>query len=175
MRGKEIIMKMNVELSELFSKQITSEYYSAYLYMSMSAYCSKESFKGFAHWMQIQAQEELAHGTHLFEYMLERGDVPNLSEIVAPPKTFNNLLNVFEQSLAHEQSVTKSINKIASLALQLEDHAAYTFILWYVNEQVEEESSADEIIQKLKRIGSNLPALYALDAELATRKFVYPF
>lgn len=168
-------MKLNNKLSEQISKQITAEYHSAYLYLSMSAYCSKLGFQGFANWMHVQAQEELAHGTHMFEYILQRGELPQLSEIPSPVRDYNGLSDVFEQALAHEKHITELIHSIASSAMQEGDHAAYAFIQWYVTEQVEEEASADAVLQKLNQIGHNPSMLYALDAEMAARVFIDPF
>ena len=135
-------MKMNEKLSSLISNQIVAEYYSSYLYLSMSAYCNKEGFKGFANWMHIQAQEELAHGTHLFQYVQDRDEMPAFDVIPKPNQEFNGLKDVFEHILKHENHVTESINEIATLAMEERDHATYAFIQWYVTEQIEEESTA---------------------------------
>lgn len=168
-------MNLDKKLSEAISKQIVAEYYSAYLYLAMSAYCQNEGYKGFANWMNVQAQEELAHGSHMYRYLLDRGEVPQLGEIQAPTQDFAGLAAVFTQALAHEQHVTASIGNIATLAMQAGDHATYTFILWFVSEQVEEEASAGDVLQQLKMIGDNPATLYALDKEMATRIFVNPF
>lgn len=168
-------MKLDNNLFEVINSQTTIEYYSAYLYLSMSANCEKNGYKGFANWMQIQAKEELAHAMHLYQYLLERGETPRLQEIKAPPHEFESLRDIFQKALNHEQQVTESINRIATLALQKNDHAAYAFIQWYVTEQVEEEASAEEILHKLSIIGDNLPMRFALDAEMSTRIYIDPF
>lgn len=162
-------------LNQALSEQVNAEYYSAYLYLAMSAYCDRAGFKGFANWLFVQAQEETAHGTHLYQHILDRGAAPQFAEIQCPPAQFDGLADLFQKVLTHEQYVTERINKIASLAMAEADHATYIFMQWYVNEQVEEESSADEILQKLKFIGDNVSMLYTLDAELAARVFVDPF
>ena len=141
-------------IAQAMNRQINAELYSAYLYLSMSDWCEHEGFPGFANWLRVQAREELAHGTHILDHTLERGARPRLETVPAPPETFRD---------------------IATLAMKEEDHATYNFIQWYVNEQVEEESTAGLLVQKLRFIGENAAMLYALDTELAARVFVDPF
>ncbi|MGI5895463.1 MAG: ferritin [Oscillospiraceae bacterium] len=162
-------------LTKAISEQVNAEYYSAYLYLAMSAACDRMGFKGFANWMHVQAQEEMAHGTHMFEHLLDRGAAPAFGDIKAPPSEYSDLREIFEKTLAHEEMVTGLINKLASLAMQENDHATYNFLQWYINEQVEEESTASLILQKLNFIGDNASMLYALDTEMAARTFVDPF
>ena len=162
-------------LTKALSDQVNAEYYSAYLYLSMSACAEQLGFKGAAHWLFTQAQEEMAHGTNMYRYILERGAKPSFAEINVPPSDFSGLKQIFEKVLEHEQHVTQSINAIATMAMQEHDHACYQFIMWYVNEQVEEESSASDVLSKLQMIGDNTGLLLALDKELATRVFVNPF
>lgn len=162
-------------ISEALSNQVNAEIESAYLYLAMSAYCDRTGFSGFANWMRIQAQEEMAHGMHIYEHILERGATPDLKAIAAPKSTFENLNEVFAATLAHEQYVTGLINTIATLAMKEEDHATYGFMQWYINEQVEEESTADQVLQKLTHIGDNTGMLYNMDVEMSTRVFVDPF
>jgi ferritin len=141
----------------------------------MSTYAHRAGFKGFANWLYVQTKEELAHGAHIYQYVLDRGSVPAFSPIAAPPVEFDGLKAVFEKVLAHEQKVTELINNIASIAMRESDHASYNFILWFVNEQIEEEASAEEILTKIRLIGDNSALLYALDAELGARVFTNPF
>jgi ferritin len=155
--------------------QVNAEYYSAYLYFAMSAYADRAGYKGIANWLFVQAKEEMAHGVHIYQYLLERGAAPSFSDVKAPAASYGSVNEIFEKVLAHEQHVTELINKIASLAIKEEDHSAYNFIMWYVNEQVEEESTAGDLVAKLTNIGGNPGLLYALDAELATRQFTDPF
>lgn len=162
-------------IAQAMNRQINAELYSAYLYLSMSDWCEHEGFPGFANWLRVQAREELAHGTHILDHTLERGARPRLEAVSAPPETFRDLLDIFEQTLRHEEQVTTYIGAIATLVMKEEDHATYNFIQWYVNEQVEEESTAGLLVQKLRFIGENAAMLYALDTELATRVFVDPF
>jgi ferritin len=141
----------------------------------MSAYADRMGFKGFANWLSVQAQEEMAHGTHIYQYLLERGEMPSFADIKAPEFEFQNIEEIFAKTLAHEQHVTELINNIASVAMRENDHATYNFILWYVNEQIEEEATADELLTKIRLMGNNTALLYTLDTELATRVFVNPF
>ena len=166
---------LSEKLTKVLNDQVNAEYYSAYLYHSMSAYAEHAGFKGFANWLFVQAKEEMAHGIHIYQYILDRGTNPSLTAITQPPASFAGFDEVFEQVLAHEQKVTASINNIATLAMQENDHACYQFIMWYVNEQVEEEANAGDILGKIKMIGSNKGLLLSLDNELASRVFTNPF
>lgn len=162
-------------VTRALSDQVNAEIYSAYLYLAMSARADRLGFKGFSHWLYVQFQEEMEHGLHIHQHILERGEMPTHGAIQAPVAEFETLEAMFEKVLAHEQYVTERINHIATLAMQENDHATYQFIMWYVNEQVEEESSADDILQKLKYIKDNVSMILSLDAELGARVFVNPF
>jgi len=166
---------LSEKLTKALSDQVNAEYYSAYLYLAMSAAADGIGLKGTANWLFVQAQEELAHGTHIYEYVLERGVIPSFAAIQQPPASFSDIKEIFDVVLAHEQKVTQSINAIATLAMQEFDHACYHFMMWYVNEQVEEEASAMVVLDKIRLIGDNKGMLLALDNELATRVFVNPF
>jgi len=166
---------MNESLIKILSDQVNAEYYSAYLYLAMSAQADKIGLKGIANWFFVQAQEEMAHGTRIYDYILERGEKPHFAAIEAPESDFKDPLEMFEKTLAHEQEVTRRINAIATLALKENDHACYQFIMWFVNEQVEEEASASEILDKVTMIGDNKGLLLTIDLELAGRTFVDPF
>ena len=164
-------------LIKALSEQVNAEYYSAYLYQAMSAYAEDTALKGAANWLWVQAREEMAHGVHMYQYILDRGAVPTYAVIEAPPApdSFKSLLDVFEAVLAHEQKVTARLNNIATLAMKENDHACYQFIMWYVNEQVEEESNAQDNIERLKLIGDNTGQILTFDRELAARMYVNPF
>ena len=164
-------------LAKALSEQVNAEYYSAYLYHTMSAYAENIGLKGAAHWLFVQAWEEMTHGIHMYQYILDRDAIPLLAAIDAPPESssFKSLLDVFEAVFAHEQKVTARINNIATLSMKENDHACYHFIMWYVNEQVEEESNAKGIIDRLKLVGDNTGQLIAIDNELSARTFVNPF
>jgi len=166
---------LSKKLIEILSNQVNAEYYSAYLYLCMSASADQMGLKGCAHWFFSQAQEEMAHGTRIYQYIIERGETPAFAEIKKPPVSFSSINQMFDMTLEHEQKVTKMINSIATLAMQENDHACYQFMMWFVNEQVEEEASASEILDKLKLIGENKSMLLTLDNELGARVFVNPF
>ena len=163
------------KLSKALSEQVNAEYYSAYLYLSMSAYAERAALKGAANWLYVQAQEEMTHGIHMYQYILDRGASPSLAAIAQVPASYTGMEDIFKKVLAHEQKVTDGINKIASLAMKENDHACYQFIMWYVNEQVEEEANAGDILNKLEMIGKDKAMLLTLDTELAARVFVNPF
>ena len=166
---------LSEKLTLALSEQVNAEYYSAYLYLAMSAATDQLGLKGAAHWLFVQAQEEMAHGTHIFEYILERGAAPIFAAIEKPPEPFADVNAIFKDVLSHEQKVTERVNALATLAMQETDHASYQFMVWYVNEQVEEESSVSEILDKLRFIGDNKGLLLALDNDLAARFFISPF
>lgn len=163
------------QVTQSLNDQVNAEIYSAYLYLAMSAQADQMGFKGFAHWLYVQFQEEMEHGLHIHRHILERGEKPSYAAIEAPMAVFSSLEDIFEKVLEHERYVTRRINHIATLAMQESDHATYQFIMWYVNEQVEEEASADDILRKLKYIKDNVSMILALDTELGARVFVNPF
>ena len=162
-------------LTKTLNDQINAEMQSAYLYLAMSSYVEAAGLKGAANWLYVQTREEMAHAMHMYQYVLERGAVPELQAIAAPAVNFSGLKDIFEKVLAHEKAVSESINDIATLAMKENDHACYQFIMWYVNEQVEEEASTTDIMFKLDLIGENKGLLLGLDRELGMRTFDNPF
>lgn len=166
---------LNEKLGKALNDQVNAEYYSAYLYLAISAAADRMGMKGIANWFFVQAKEEMAHGTHMYEYILERGAEPAFAAVEKPPASFSCVNEIFEMVLAHEQKVTERINDLATLAMMEHDHACYQFMMWYVNEQVEEEANVAGILDKLRLIGDNQGLLLTLDNELAARVFVNPF
>jgi ferritin len=162
-------------LVNALSDQVNAEYFSAYLYLSMYAEAERMGFKGIANWLRIQAKEEIAHGSNMLNHIIERGASPTFKDIKFIPIEYKNMESIFEKVLSHERYVTELINNIATLAMKENDHATYNFIMWYVNEQIEEESTAADILTKIKMIGDNSGLLYNLDTEMGTRTFVAPF
>jgi ferritin len=162
------------EMEKAINEQINAELYSAYLYLSMSAYFESISLKGFAKWMRIQTMEEQTHAKRFYDYLIDRGGRVVLSEIKAPPVQWDSPLAAFEHVLAHEQHVTSLINNLVDLSIKLKDHATNSFLKWFVDEQVEEESSADEIIQSLRLNENNPGGLFLIDKDLAQRTFIPP-
>ena len=156
-------------IQDAMNEQVKNELYSAYLYLSMSAYCEAANLPGFAHWMRVQAQEEVEHAMKFYHFVYERGGRVALQAIDQPPVEFQSPLHVFEQTLAHEQKVTTMIHDLYTLAVQEKDYASQAFLQWFVTEQVEEEASATQIVETLKRIGDKSHALIMLDKELGQR------
>ncbi len=163
---------LSKKMEEALNTQITAEFWSAHLYLSMSAHFAAEGLQGFANWMKIQYQEEVTHGLKLFNYILDRGGHPMLKAIDAVPTSWPSPLAVFENSLQHEQKVTAMINHLVDIATEEKDHATQSMLKWFVDEQVEEEANATQIIDSLKLIKDNGFGLYSIDKDLATRTFV---
>jgi ferritin len=163
------------KIEKALNDQINAELYSSYLYLSMSSDLNGKGLAGFAHWMKIQAQEELYHAIKMYDYVLERGGTPSLGAIDAPPGKWKSPLEIFKAAYKHEVKVSGLINKIVDLTIKEKDHATNNFFQWFVKEQVEEEASADEIVQKLKLVGSGGNALFVLDKEMAARPPLYTF
>ncbi len=160
---------LDKQMVQALNEQINKEMYSAYLYMSMSAYSGKMGLKGFANWFMVQYHEEMYHAMKLYEYVQRQGEDVQLETIKAPPVEFSSQLDMFTKTLAHEQFITSSINDLMEMAQSKKDHATQIFLEWYVIEQVEEEENDNDIIAQLKLIGDNVHALLMLDRELAAR------
>jgi len=159
------------KIQAALNEQLNAEMYSSYLYLSMSAYFESVALKGFANWMRVQAQEELTHAMKFHDFILESGGRVILTALDAPQIQWDSPLAAFEHVYKHEQKVTGMINNLVNLAVTEADHAANNFLQWFVTEQVEEESSADEIVQKMKLSGDDRSALSFLDKELGKRVF----
>jgi ferritin len=154
--------------------QVNAELYSAYLYLSMESYFKSLDLNGFANWMRVQTQEEIVHAMKMYDFINERSGRAVLKAIEGPPTQWDSPRAVFEAAYAHEQKVTGLINGLVDLAIKEKDHATNTFLQWFVNEQVEEESSADQIVQQLKMMEDAPGGLFMLDRELAQRVFTPP-
>ena len=164
---------MNDAMTDALNGQVNAEIYSSYLYLSMSAYFENTSLPGFANWMRVQAQEELAHGMKIFDFINERGGRAELRTVDAPPKAWESPEAAFANVVEHELKVTSLINGLVDLAIEHRDHATNNFLQWFVGEQVEEEASANDTLQKVRRAGDG-GGLYILDTELAARIFTPP-
>jgi len=165
---------LSKKMQEALNAQINAEYYSSYLYLSMAAYCESINLKGFAHWFEIQAQEEMVHVMKFFRYVLDRKGTVELKAIAGPVTKWESALAVFQAALAHEQHVTSLINKLAEVAAAENDHATATLLQWFITEQVEEEASADAICEQLKLADGTAAALFMIDRELGARVFTPP-
>ncbi len=152
--------------------QINAEQFSAFLYLSMSAYFNEKGLPGFANWMFIQYQEELTHANKFFKYVYERGGKVVVKAIDQVETEFKDTIDVFERTLKHEQYVTDRINKIMDVAIAESDHATVSFLKWFVDEQVEEEANATEILDTLKLISGQGNGIFMLDREMRSRVFV---
>ena len=159
------------KLEAAINAQINAEMWSAYLYLSMSAYCQEAGFPGMANWFAVQFKEEQDHAMIFFNYLQSRGGRVLLSPIEAVPTEWPSPLAAFEHTLEHEGKVTSLINNLMALAVEEKDFAAQSRLNWFVDEQVEEEENATELIQKLRLIGNNGYGLYQLDQELAARVY----
>lgn len=167
-------MALSKRMEEALNKQINAEAFSGYLYMSMSAYFAAKNLMGFASWMKVQAQEETFHANKFYNYIIERGGRVNLTAIEGPRTEWESATDVFEATLEHERLVTSLINDLVTIAREENDRASEVFLHWFVNEQVEEEATADEWLGKVKMVESNPGALYFVDREAATRVFTPP-
>ena len=165
---------LNAKMLKALNNQINAEMYSSYLYLAMEAYFQSMSLKGFATWMRGQVQEELFHGMKFYDFVFERGGQVTLQAIKKPVTNWKSPLDVFKNVLKHEQHVTSLINDLVDLSIVEKDHATVNFLQWFVAEQVEEESTAGEIVDKLKLIKDDTSGLFFLDAELGTRVFTPP-
>lgn len=162
---------MTEKTQNAINMQIKEELYSSYLYLAMSAYAQAKNLSGVANWFYVQAKEEIDHAMGFYNYLLERGGEVELQEIAKPPKKFESVTSLFEEGLKHEQHITGTINALYVLATEEKDYAFQSFLKWYIEEQVEEEANATEIIEKIKLVGDSGPVLYMLDKELSGRQY----
>ena len=158
-------------LETALNKQVNEEMYSAYLYLSMSAYLAKNNINGFSNWMMVQFEEEQAHAQKLFQYILDRGGEIELEKIEKPTNEWNGIIDVFESVYEHECKITAMINNLVNIAIEEKDHATVTMLQWYVNEQVEEEATVSDLLDQLKLVEGKGSGLFILDREAKQRTF----
>ena len=156
-------------MEKAINTQITMELYSAYLYLSMSGWCESQNLTGAARWLRQQAKEEVVHGMKFFDFLNDREGRVTLGAIDKPAADFASPREIFEQALAHERKVTESIHKLYALATGENDIASLPLLQWFVSEQIEEEKNAGQIVERLKRAGSEGAALLFLDHQLGER------
>jgi ferritin len=154
-------MAMNPDLEKAFNDQITLEFSSEYVYLQMAAYFDRRDLPGFAQWMRLQADEEHTHGMKFFDFLLDRGNTVTLGAVEAPKSDFHTAVEVFEASLAHEQKVTAAIHELYRRCSEAEEYQALPLLHWFIDEQVEEESSVSQIVERA--------AMLFLDRELGER------
>lgn len=156
-------------MQEAMNDQINREMYAAYLYLGMSAFLDSKNFTGMARWMRAQYGEELTHGLKLLDFVIDRGGKVELKSVKAPPSDFGSPLGCFEAALEHERAVTRDLAKLYDQAMREKDHSAHSLMEWFMDEQVEEEKTAEEIVDKLKLAGDNGAAVLMMEMELGKR------
>jgi ferritin len=160
----------NAKMFKALNEQVAFEYYSGYMYLSMSAFLADAGLPGCGRWMRAQADEELLHAHKFFDFILSRGGRVILQGIETPPNSWKNVLDVFQAALKHEQLVSSRINTLIELALSSKDYAVHTFLQWFITEQVEEEDSFAAIINQLKLIKGEGQGLLLIDRDLGLRQ-----
>jgi ferritin len=163
-------MKITKKVEEVLNKQVNAEFWSAYLYLSMAAWCESKGFKGFANWMRVQFHEETTHALKIYNFILERAGEVKLQPIAEVKTSWDSLLNIMEETYEHECKVTALINNCYEVALAEKDYATVTMLQWFIDEQVEEESNALEIIDVLRITGEKSGGVFYLDKKLGSRK-----
>jgi ferritin len=165
---------MNNKVSQALIKQVNKEFFSAYLYLAMDQYFEDQDMPGMANWMYQQFLEEQFHAKKMLKYLNSRGVKCVLEAIEKPQGDWESFMSVFQNVLSHEQEITASINDIQSIAVDEKDFATMNFLQWFIDEQIEEEENASNLIKQLELIGDNGYGLLMLDKELAQRTFTEP-
>ena len=165
---------MDKKVHELLNQQINKEFYSAYLYLDFSNYFEDAGLDGFANWYKIQAQEERDHAMLFYQYLQNENQKVTLEAIAKPDKVFTCHMDVLKAGLEHEEYVTSLINDIYAAAYDVRDFRTMQFLDWFVKEQGEEETNANDMITKMELFGSDPKSLYMLNQELAARVYSAP-
>lgn len=160
---------LSENMLKALNDQIAAEMYASHLYLAMSAHFQDVNMTGFAQWMATQSKEEMGHAMKIFGYVVERGGRVTLQKIDAPQAEWPSPLAAFEAAYKHECKVTGMINNLTEMAAAEKDHATGIFLQWFISEQVEEEASVDEVVQKLKMIGDSVNGLFMMDHNLGKR------
>lgn len=163
-------MNLSPRLAKLLNDQINNEMASSYAYLAMAAWFEQTPYSGFAQWMFTQSREETAHALKFYQYLVDRDAKVELQPIAKPKMDFKSALDVFEHSLKQEQKVTSQINDLFEVAEKVKDHASKNLLLWFLNEQMEEEKTVRDMLDRLKFAGSDAASLLVLDREAASRK-----
>jgi ferritin len=163
-------MTLNPKLAKLLNEQINNEMSSSYIYLAMAAWFEQTPYSGFASWMFNQSREETMHALKFYQYVVDRDAVVVLEPIAKPKAAFKSPLEVFEMSLKQEQKVTQQINDLFEVAEQVKDHASKNLLLWFLNEQMEEEKTVRDMLDRLKLAGNDPASLLVLDREAGTRQ-----
>jgi len=165
---------LNAKVRELLNAQINKEFYSAYLYLEFSNYFKEKNLDGFANWYMIQAQEERDHAILFYQYLQNNNEIVTLEAIDKPKSGFSAHMDVLKAGLEHEIYVTSLINDIYAAAYEVKDFRTMQFLDWFVKEQGEEETNANDLIAKMELFGSDPKSLYMLNQELGTRVYAAP-
>lgn len=163
-------MSLNPELSKLINAQINHEMSSSYAYLAMAAWFEQTPWSGFASWMFNQSREETMHALKFYQYLVDRDAAVELSPIEKPQVEFTSPVDVFTLSLKQEQKVTAQINELYEVAEKVRDHASKNLLLWFLNEQIEEEKTVRDMLERLKLAGDDLASLLVLDRDAAARQ-----
>lgn len=163
-------MTLNPKLTKLLNEQINNELSSSYVYLAMAAWFEQTPYSGFAQWMFTQSREENMHALKFYQYVVDRDAKVELQPVSKPKADFKSPLDVFEHSLKQEQKVTQQINDLFEVAEQVKDHASKNLLLWFLNEQMEEEKTVRDMLDRLKLAGNDPASLLVLDREAGSRK-----
>ena len=163
---------LHESIASLINQQVNKEFYSAYLYLDFADYYADQGLDGFAHWYEVQAQEERDHAMMMRRYLLDNGCAVRLTVIDQPDKTYDSIAAPLDAGFAHEQYVTSLINEIYHAAAGLKDYKTMQFLDWFIKEQGEEEKNADDLVRKMKLFGYDAKGLYSLNQELLARVYV---
>ncbi|MFZ5815216.1 MAG: ferritin [Bacillota bacterium] len=161
---------LNQKMEAALNEQIKEELSSAYTYLGMAASCEANNYPGMAHWLEVQAREELEHAMKLYRHVNDRGGKVALKALPEPPAQYDSLVALFEKVLAHEQKISGMIHNLYELAMAEKEYASIPVLQWFINEQVEEEKSASDVLNMVKMAGGGTQALMLLDRELAKRQ-----
>ena len=161
---------LNETVQDAINEQINNELFAMYSYLSMSAFCEHKQFRGCAHWMRLQSQEEYGHAIRLYDFLIVRQGRVKLRPIAQPQIDFASVPEVFQKALAQEQEVTQQINSLYEMAFKEKAFAALVELEWFINEQVEEEKTARDIVYKFQLVKDDPAAFLDLDRELGGRQ-----
>lgn len=161
---------LSKKMHQALNDQIHHELESAYVYLAMAAHFEAENYPGFAHWMKMQFEEEMAHAFRIYDYIHSRGERVTLQTIHEPKAEYDSPLVAFEASLAHEQKITADIHNLYSLATEEKDYPSLSFLQWFIDEQVEEEEHVGGVVEDVKRVQDSPEGLLMLDRELGQRQ-----
>jgi len=161
--------KLSKKMLEALNTQVKDELYSEYYYLSMSAWCEANDLPGMAAFLKLKSEEERDHAMKIYNYILDRDGEVELQAIPQPPTSFKNHRQIFEKQLEHEEHVTALIHKLYELSVKEGDYPTQVMLQWFIEEQVEEEKEAQDIIQQCKMVGDNPSALFLLDQKLGSQ------